>query len=113
MALSISRLQVSPGEYNIYSTGFYALIEDHLTYLQNLSSTIGYPLDPHDEFKYTGDFYQLLCNLKIPQDQWRIILRVNNLYSPVDYAGDLGTLQIPNRTNILNLLQRYLNSTTL
>lgn len=114
MTLSISGLQINTGQYNVYSVGFRNLIENHLIYLQNNVSTINYALDPQDEYVCIGDFYKLLNLLNINQDLFYIVLRMNNLHSPIDYSGNLGILLIPSRNLIFNsLLNRYLNSVTL
>lgn len=113
MTLTVSGDQIDTGEYNFYSVGFRQLIEDHLQYIQNHPTTNRFNLDPNDEYRFSGDFSQLLRNLNYKQDLFWIIMRLNGLHSYVDYAGNLGTIIIPYRPTLVNLLTLYLNSTTI
>ena len=46
----------------------------------------------------------------INQDMFWIVMRINNLYSPIDYNGELGSILIPSANSITILLTRYINS---
>jgi hypothetical protein len=98
----------------MYSVGFRNLIENHLNLLRILPSTKRLPIDPKKEHSYYGDFYNLLYNeFGIAQDILWVVMRVNHLNSPLDYTGALGYVTIPSRSEIEQLLRRYLNSTTI
>ena len=112
MTLSVSRFQLPMGQVNVNSSGFRNLIENHVLYLQTSVNTKILILDPADEDKWQGDFYGLLNKLGITQDMWWITMRVNNLYSPVDYSGDLGQIYSPGIVDITTLLSRYLATAT-
>jgi len=113
MALSISTLQIPIGEVNMYSKGFRNLIENHIALLQVDPSTTQISLNPHDEDKYIGDFYELLQHLEVTQDMFWITMRVNGLHSPLDYQGDLSQILVPSLTTIQNLLTRYINKVSI
>ena len=113
MSFSISALQISPGEVNVYSSGFRNLIENHLPMLRQDASTTLVSLIPYDEYRYVGDFYSLLHHLKVTQDLFWITLRLNNLHSPINYAGDLQHIVIPSKTKIKSLLTRYINTVSI
>jgi hypothetical protein len=112
--LSVSSSQVDAGNTNMYSVGFRNLIENHLNVLRFLTNTRSVAIETKKEQIYTGDFYGLLHDiLNVPQDLWWICMRMNNLESPLDYSGSLNVIVIPARQDIENLLNRFLNSTTM
>jgi len=113
MALSISALQVDPGESYLYSSGFRNVIENFRIRFLNDPSTSIIDLTNLSEYLYAGDFYQLLQSLNIPQDLWYITMRVNNIMAPNAYQGNLGSLITVSRTAILNLLQKYTSTLTI
>lgn len=43
---------------------------------------------------YKGDFYGLLASLNIPFELHRINTEFNNLISPIDYTGEIGSIKI-------------------
>lgn len=111
--LSISQLQINPGQTLMYTDSFRNLIENHVTYLKNHASTRTTNVEDHIADKYMGDFYQLLYYLKVNQELFWVTLRMNDLVSPLDYDGQLTTLLIPSSNTIHDLLNRFLNSTQL
>ena len=106
-------LQIPAGSTNFYSSGFRNLIENHLQYLQTHPQTQPIILSPHYEDVYTGDFFGLLQYLNISQDLFWVVMRVNNLYSPLEYNGDLGIVYLPARSVIENLNTKFMNALTL
>lgn len=114
LTLSVSDLQINPGDTNMYSLGFRNLVENHLSLIRILPGTRILPIDSKKEHSFRGDFYNLLLNeFGIRQDMFWIVLRVNNLTSPLDYDGSLKYITLPNRSDIEFLLRRFLNSTTI
>lgn len=111
--LTLSLYQVPTGNTDYYSQAFRNLIEDHKNYLLNHSLTKQIPLTPNAEDIYTGDFYQLLQSLRIEQDLWWIIMRLNGLHSPLDYTGNLGNIYVPDASVINSLNTRFMNNITL
>ena len=108
--LSVSSLQISPGNSNHYSDSFRNLIENHLHALRNDKSTLLTSLTVHDEDVFIGDFYGLLQKININQDMFWIIMRINNLHSPLDYTGTFGSILIPSANTITILLTRHINA---
>lgn len=108
--MPLALLQIPVGNVNCYSPGFRNLIENHLIFLRNRTSTINTPIEAIVENKYKGDFYQLLLYLGIDQDLFWITLRLNNLHNPLDYSGNLGTILIPADSTIKDLLAIFINN---
>jgi hypothetical protein len=113
MSLSISKLQLTIDEIGVLSPGFRNLIENHRLLLKKDTNTFFIELSPHDEYKYTGDFYQLLSKLKINQSLFWITMRINDMHSPIDYNGDKKIILVPAMATINYLLTRFLNETTI
>lgn len=113
MAMAISELQIDYGDPYLYSIGFRNLIENHIGVIKAHQTTTYRPLTGHIEIVWRGDFYGLLQAIGVPQDLFWITLRVNDLHSSIDYSGDKQVILIPSLEYIKNLLQTYLNSTTL
>ena len=112
MPFSITTKQITSGTSNTYSVGFRNLIEDHIQYLQTSPYTRSIALKGMDEYRFTGDFYALLQVNNIDQDMWWVVMRINNLHSPIDYAGDLKSILVPDRDRVLAILQKYMNTET-
>ena len=114
ITLSVSSLQIASGNVNMYSVDIRNLLENHLEYLKSLFNTNIVALDPKKEQIYRGDFYGLLINTQnVQQDMFWVTMRMNGLYSSIDYSGDLGKIFIPNRSDVERLLTRHLNTTTI
>lgn len=111
--LTLSMQQIPAGNTYMYTKGFRNLIENHLTYLRNNFNSI-VQLDPKKEQIFTGDFYNLLhYTQNVEQDLYWVIMRINGLNSPLEYSGNLGTLILPYRNIIEDLLNKYMNTTTM
>ena len=109
MTLKVSLLKQEIGDTNLYSTSFRRLIEDHLEYIREHSSTTIKPVLGSIAVKYNGDLYGLLIHLRVSQELHWITMRVNNFHSPTDYNNELISLVIPNIKLIKTLLSKYVN----
>lgn len=82
---------------------YYVLTETHLQFLRNHPSTATVSVTPQTAAKYQGDFYGLLKHLNIGKNHY-LILRMNQLYSPLDYHSEHLFLKIPES----NTVERYM-----
>jgi hypothetical protein len=106
---TVQKLTIENGDLGFTSEGFRQIVEDHLVYFRSKDSTV-IQLEPHDEYMYIGDLFGLLTKLNFEVALHWIIMRVNNLTSPIDYKGDLQYLIIPQKNKLNILLARYLNN---
>jgi len=111
--LSLSKLKIPHNDPNYYTDGFRNLIENHLLYLRNHVTTRLIKVDSWLEYKYKGDFYGLLLDLKINQDLHWITMRVNHLHSPIEYTPYISQLLEPTTVTVNELLSRYMNTITI
>jgi len=82
-------------EDDYYSAGFMQVIEDHLTYLRTLDGVVVNQLTNTQCVKYQGDFFGLLLDLKIDKRYHYAVMRVNDLFSPADFTGDISQVVVP------------------
>jgi len=107
MSLSINRLARQPKEALLFDKKFRRHLESHMGWLRNHPDTREVPIDPHDLYKYEGDFYGLLDAQGIPKKYHWTVMRLNNLYRAGEVPADLTVLLIPEFTHIDRLYQMY------
>jgi len=57
-------------------------------------------INPDQAYVFTGNFYGLLKELKIPEDLYLLTLYLNNYTSPDQYDGNKYSIIIPQKPNI-------------
>lgn len=77
---------LNPDSKNIfYQPKFRAILEDHLDILRQSGVTINdIPLDLY--WQYEGNFYGYLVHLNIPIEWHWLMLRVNGMHNPNEFA---------------------------
>lgn len=93
-----------PAEWN--SREFRAVIESNLYNLKTLNVS-RFAIVDSEAYHYRGDFYSLLVKYNQPAKYHWIILRMHNLYSPVDFDGKAIDLTIPDEDYIQNIWDIY------
>ena len=83
-----------------YSEGFLKVVEDHLTYFRTYDGVVVNQLTNVQCVKYQGDLFGLLLDLKIDKRYHHVVMRVNDLYSPADFTGDINQIVIPNLAQV-------------
>lgn len=107
MSLSILKHEVNSGSSIHYDAGMRRYLETYMGWLRDHERTVTLPVDPHQAYKYEGDFYGLLQVLKIPQDQHWLVMRVNDLTNPMDFPQDIQGVMVPDSDVIGRIVQRY------
>lgn len=64
-------------------------------------------IDQHTSYRYQGNFYGLLNELKIPAKYHIFILYFNGYTNPVQFDGNRTVIYLPNLTLIDNLLNTF------
>ena len=73
---------------DVFMTEAYRrLIEQHLPYLRGHEETSYYEIPPDLAFKYDGNLYGLLAELKVEPRWFWTIMRLNRLERPSHYRG--------------------------
>ena len=109
MAMSINRLSISTRGRVSHDPKFNRLIEAYLPLLHGRDDGGGISVQPHDAYKYEGDFFGLLHHHNIPQTYHWIILRYNGLDSPTQSPADLDHIEIPSTGFLDRVMQVYRN----
>lgn len=80
--------QSSQGNDIYYDPKFRAIVEDHLDILKTHRVTVNeIPMDLF--WQYEGNFYGYLTHIGIPISRHWILLRVNNMHAPTEFASIL------------------------
>lgn len=85
-----------------FSSEFAVAIESHLDYLRIYNPQY-VTISDLQSYKYEGDLYGLLQELKYEKKFHYVIARVNGYKNSNDYNGEIVTLIIPNLTEVLRL----------
>lgn len=87
---------------------FREVFEKHLTFVSENSTNVR-DVDKPLTFRYHGDFYGLLKELRIPYDYWWYIMRLNGMRSPTEYQG-ASTFRLVNTGLIESILRNWNNT---
>lgn len=79
---------------------YLATLESHLSYLKKMDTAVTNSITPRQSYKYEGDFYGLLSDMRIDKSYHYIILRMNNYTSPTDYKGEVKDIVIPDLAEV-------------
>lgn len=85
MSITGASLMVNEGDSVYYSEDWRLMIETHLLFLINHPYTTDQTIAAHDVYKYEGDLYGMLAKINIPPQYHYIVMRMNEMTSPVDF----------------------------
>ncbi len=99
--------QLNKQTSDIYDTAAWRLVvETHLNWLRTQRESDVVVVPPYLAYKYEGDLYGALTELRIPTHMHWTIMRVNGLYTPNDFRGEEAiTLYVPTRETFQELAQ--------
>lgn len=103
MTMTVLSMMGSPGADIYHTETWRLLVESHLTYLRALVESEVVVIEPHIAYKYEGDLYGALTELRIPQYMHWTIMRVNGLFSPTEFNGETVSLMVPLRETFQQL----------
>ena len=89
-----------------YDADFRAVLEDHMNFLREHSTTRTLVVAASDAYRFEGDFYRYLCSLgSIDRAFYWVIMRLNRMHSPTEFGSSVETLLIPS-TETLESIRR-------
>lgn len=103
MAMTVLSQMGSPGAAIYHTSAWRLLVESHLTYLRAGVESDVLSIEKHVAYKYEGDLYGALTELRVPQYMHWTIMRVNGLFSPTEFNGEAVTLMVPTRETFQQL----------
>lgn len=105
--MSIAALMSDDGPKVFYDQNFRRVLEDHMHYLRSHSSTETIEIDGYIANKHHGDLVGVLMHYELPPHMHWIVMRMNGLTSPLQYADSNLSLMVPAQPVISTLLKRY------
>lgn len=103
----VQQLREDSGESLFYDQAFRVVIEDHLSYLKEHKNVTLLKLEPADAWRWRNNFYGLLKDNGIPEYLRWIVLRMNDMVSPMDFDGEQVQFLIPIEGIITRLVGVY------
>lgn len=103
MTMSVVRQMHSSGAPFYYSREWRLLVESHLSWLRTGVESEVISLDHQIAYKYEGDLFGALTELKVPEYMHWPILRMNGLSSPTHFNGDAIILMVPQQSVLSSL----------
>ena len=86
---------IKPGADWLYSEEFKTVIESHLSFIRQASTTKVMTVTSDNVRIFKHDFYGLLTSIRIqPRDFW-IILRINNMHNPQEFDETKSVIFVP------------------
>jgi hypothetical protein len=107
MKMKIDSLMVSPGASIYYDADFRNVLEDHMTYLRQHSSTAQIDVEATKAIKYQFDLFGLLREYRVPEQLHWLTMRMNNMTSPTDATADISSLLVPDHTEVGRIAQAH------
>ena len=98
--MQITNLMLDPGDDSYYDDAFLVIIDSHLTYLSNLTTTKLISLDAQLVYKHEGDLTGLLNEMNYPKKYHYPIMKINGMRSTNDLRMDKTSLVIPDLSEI-------------
>lgn len=95
------------GDAVYYEEDWQLLIETHLPALRSSPVATYTAIDPHNAFKFEGDFTGLLLAYSLPVEYMFVYLRANGMYSPQEYPSTMTQLITPSGDFIAKLRRTY------
>jgi hypothetical protein len=90
---------------------FIYTLESFIPYIKSDRQNFNVYSPTQDQnWKYEGDFYGLLNELRVPYKLHYITMRVNGLENSGDYKGDIPSIVVPLETIISRLVVKYLST---
>ncbi len=108
MASTIVNLTTDNGPEVYYDNNFRATLDTHLEYLRKHQTTSVQQITPIDLDLYKGDFYGFLSSKGTPKYLHWIILRLNDMTSPLDFTPEMSIILIPDYQTVDLIRQQYL-----
>lgn len=103
MTMSVVSQMGDTGAPIFHTQTWRLLIETHLPWLRTSTEQEVVAITPQVGYKYEGDFFGALTELRIPRYLHWTVMRLNGLYSPSDYNGEAVTVLIPGRAVLQQL----------
>lgn len=96
-----------------YTLQYHNMLENHVLLLLQSSGTQILTVQNGQALQYDSDFFGLLTALLVPPKYHWVVMRCNNMYSPIDYKSSMTTVILPNFEELDELLAMFDSSNSL
>lgn len=106
---TLTSLMRNPGDQGYYSQGWINTVEDHLAYFQDDGNGTTYSPTGMERNRYKYRFFSFLRDIiraKRPEHYY-VIMRANNMTSPMEFDESWDFLIIPSEAKIQDLYAKY------
>lgn len=110
MAMSITKRMADDGAAIHYTAEWMRMIESHLTFLRAVSADNVVQVEPQMAYKYEGDLYGLLQQLRVRSEYRWVVMRLNDMTNPDQLAADRTTLVFPDFKLVESLTKTFQTS---
>lgn len=107
MAISLISMMSADGPAVYYSDALRVTIESHLGYLRTHPNTVYRQIDKQLAYKHEYDMYGLLTALGYPRHLHHVIMRINDLDSPMAYKSSMLYLLVPDTQVVDAIVNLY------
>lgn len=107
MTMPINNLVPSQQNSIYYDPGFRRVLEAHMQWLRTHPKTSMMAINPHDAYKYEGDFFGLLSAYGVKKEHQWVVMRVNNIYRSGNVKEDLTSILVPDMGVVDHLRQMH------
>lgn len=108
--MKIDSLMISEGPAIYFDLGFRNVLEDHMTYLRTHGQTRDQVVDKGAAYKYEYDLFGFLSMAGIaPHLHW-VVMRMNNMTSPMEFGMHNETLLVPEATVVDKIRQAHMTT---
>lgn len=85
----------------------YQLYEDNLHYLASTLNIGRHTVDMHKAFVHRYSFYGYLTSINVPKKLHYLTMRVNGMFTPLEFDESIKTLIIPDDTVVERLIKLH------
>lgn len=90
-----------------FDKNFMQILDSHIEYLKTAGTPTEKVIESRYLGQYYGDFYNILNDAGISAKYHRVILLMNGLTSPIQYAGQFLTYLCPDFAKVDQILGAY------
>ena len=105
--MQINNLMVPSGGSIYYDADLRNVLEDHMTYLREHSSTVSIVVESDVAYRHEFDLFSTLRAYRVREFLHWVTMRMNNMTAPRDPKGDLSEWSVPDQTVVGRIAQSH------
>ena len=111
--MQIDNDMANDGSSDYYKESFRNTLEAHVPYFRKAQETYALQVNPNDLIVYNQDLFGFLLSRNIkPCFHW-LIMRVNDMFSPYSFTGEIYQILVPSTKDLESIRQSWNATTTI